>query len=149
MANDKLTPKQEKFCVEYLVDLNATQAAIRAGYSEKTAEATASRLLRNVKVQTRIQELRKEYFTKTIASAAEVEAFLSASLRGEVEEEVVVVEGAGDGYSEAKIIKKQIGAKDRIKAAELMGKRHQLFTERVKVDSIVPVVIKGEDDLET
>ncbi|MBM6824801.1 terminase small subunit [Veillonella magna] len=149
MANDKLTPKQEKFCVEYLVDLNATQAAIRAGYSEKTAEATASRLLRNVKVKARIQELRKEYFTKTIASAAEVEAFLSASLRGEVEEEVVVVEGAGDGYSEAKIIKKQIGAKDRIKAAELMGKRHQLFTEKVKVDSIVPVVIKGEDDLET
>lgn len=148
MANDKLTPKQEKFCVEYLVDLNATQAAIRAGYSEKTAEATASRLLRNVKVKARIQELRKEYFTKTIASAAEVEAFLSASLRGEVEEEVVVVEGAGDGYSEAKIIKKQIGAKDRIKAAELMGKRHQLFTEKMKVEGAVPVVLKGDDEIE-
>lgn len=149
MANDKLTPKQEKFCVEYLVDLNATQAAIRAGYSEKTAEATASRLLRNVKVQTRIQELRSEYFTKAIASAAEVEAFLSKTIRGDLEEEVIVVEGSGEGYSEARIVKKQVSARDRIKAAELMGKRHQLFTEKVKVDSIVPVVIKGEDDLET
>ena len=149
MANDKLTPKQEKFCVEYLVDLNATQAAIRAGYSEKTAYSQGQRLLKDVEIENRIRELRDRYFTQTIASAAEVEAFLSASMRGEVEEEVVVVEGSGEGYSEARIVKKQVSARDRIKAAELMGKRHQLFTEKVKVDSIVPVVIKGEDDLET
>lgn len=56
----KLTDKQERFCQEYLVDLNATQAAIRAGYSEKTASAQGTRLLGNVKVQSKIQELKQE-----------------------------------------------------------------------------------------
>ncbi|RUL12423.1 terminase small subunit [Proteus mirabilis] len=53
-----LNDKQEMFCREYLIDLNATQAAIRAGYSEKTANAQASRLLVNVNIQNRIQELK-------------------------------------------------------------------------------------------
>lgn len=56
-----LTPKQKRFCEEYLIDLNATQAAIRAGYSPKTAEQTASRLLRNVKVQEYIAKDKKSY----------------------------------------------------------------------------------------
>lgn len=60
MANRKLTPKQEKFCQEYMIDLNATQAAIRAGYSEKTAEEQGSRLLRNVKVQNYISMLKNK-----------------------------------------------------------------------------------------
>lgn len=50
----KLTAKQKRFCDEYLIDLNATQAAIRAGYSPKTACEQASRLLANVKVQDEI-----------------------------------------------------------------------------------------------
>lgn len=53
----EITPKQQMFAKEYLVDLNATQSAIRAGYSAKTAEAQGSRLLTNVKVQASIQEL--------------------------------------------------------------------------------------------
>lgn len=55
----KLTDKQEMFCKEYLIDLNATQAAIRVGYSVKTAEAQSSRLLTNVNVQTKIAELKE------------------------------------------------------------------------------------------
>jgi len=55
----KLTPKQLKFCQEYLIDLNATQAAIRAGYSPKTASEQGTRLLGNVKVQEYIQEKQK------------------------------------------------------------------------------------------
>ena len=55
----KLTAKQEIFCKEYLIDLNGTQAAIRAGYSEKTAEQQASRMLLNVKVQNRVSELKE------------------------------------------------------------------------------------------
>ena len=54
-----MTPKQKRFCQEYLVDLNGTQAAIRAGYSKKTAEVQGSRLLTNVKVQAAIQEQQK------------------------------------------------------------------------------------------
>lgn len=53
-----LNDKQEMFCREYLIDLNATQAAIRAGYSEKTANAQASRLLVNVNIQNRIKKLK-------------------------------------------------------------------------------------------
>lgn len=49
--SDGLTPKQQRFVEEYLIDLNATQAAIRAGYSAKTAHAAGSRLLTNVKVK--------------------------------------------------------------------------------------------------
>jgi phage terminase small subunit len=60
-----LTAKQKRFCEEYLIDLNATQAAIRAGYSPKTAEQTASRLLRNVKVQEYIAKRQKELSRST------------------------------------------------------------------------------------
>lgn len=60
-----LTDKQKRFCEEYLIDLNATQAAIRAEYSPKTAEQTASRLLRNVKVQEYIAKRQKELSRST------------------------------------------------------------------------------------
>mgnify|MGYP000255158393 FL=1 len=55
-----LNPKQERFCEEYLIDLNATQAAIRAGYSPKGAEVQGSRLLSNVNISTRVKELKEK-----------------------------------------------------------------------------------------
>ncbi|WP_249871627.1 terminase small subunit [Oceanobacillus saliphilus] len=54
----KLTAKQELFCHEYIVDLNATQAAIRAGYSERTARVTASKLLAKANISARVKELK-------------------------------------------------------------------------------------------
>lgn len=69
-----MTPKQEKFCAEYLIDLNGTQAAIRAGYSPKTADRIANQNLRKLEIKNRIQELRAKEFKKTIATAEEVEA---------------------------------------------------------------------------
>lgn len=125
-----MTPRQEKFCVEYLIDLNATQAAIRAGYSRRTADRIANQNLRKLEIQSRIKKMRDEYYDKTIMSAKEVEYLLSKAGRGELKEEVVVVEGVGDGFSESKIIKKRLSAKDRIKALELMGKRHHLFEDQ-------------------
>ena len=125
-----VTPRQEKFCVEYLIDLNATQAAIRAGYSKKTAYSMGQRLLKNVEIQSRIKKMRDDYYDKTIMSAKEVEYLLSKAGRGELKEEVVVVEGLGDGVSAAQIIKKHLSAKDSIKALELMGKRHHLFEDQ-------------------
>lgn len=67
-----LTDKQEMFCREYLVDLNATQAAIRAGYSDKTAQEQSSRLLSNVMVQNRISVLKSERNEKVGVDAAYV-----------------------------------------------------------------------------
>lgn len=125
-----MTPRQEKFCVEYLIDLNATQAAIRAGYSKRTADRIANQNLRKLEIQSRIKKMRDEYYDKTIMSAKEVEYLLSKAGRGELKEEVVVVEGVGDGFSESKIVKKRLSAKDRIKALELMGKRHHLFEDQ-------------------
>ena len=125
-----MTPRQEKFCIEYLIDLNATQAAIRAGYSKKTADRIANQNLRRLEIQSRIKKMRDEYYDKTIMSAKEVEYLLSKAGRGELKEEVVVVEGVGDGFSESKIVKKHLSAKDRIKALELMGKRHHLFEDQ-------------------
>lgn len=145
-GGDYVTPKQNKFCVEYLIDLNATQAAIRAGYSEKTAYSQGQRLLKNAEVKNKILEIREKEFEKTIATAKEAEAFLARAMRGEIKEEVIVTEGTGDGCSDARIIKKQICAKDRIKAAELIGKRNNLFSPDTQVN-VTPVIITGADDV--
>lgn len=143
-----MTPKQKRFCVEYLVDLNGTQAAIRAGYSKKTANRIASQLLSKLDIKSYIAEIREREFEDTIATAKEAEAFLAKAMRGDIDEEVIVTEGIGDGVSLARIVNKQISAKDRLKAAELIGKRNSLFTDKVDVDATIrPVVIGGEDDL--
>lgn len=68
----KLTDKRERFCEEYLVDLNATQAAIRAGYSEKTARQQGQRLLSNVVIEARIAELKRERSMRTQITADRV-----------------------------------------------------------------------------
>ena len=143
-----MTPKQKRFCVEYLVDLNGTQAAIRAGYSKKTANRIASQLLSKLDIKSYIAEIREREFEDTIATAKEAEAFLAKAMRGDIDEEVIVTEGIGDGVSLARIVTKKISAKDRLKAAELIGKRNSLFTDKVDVDATIrPVVIGGEDDL--
>ena len=127
-----MTPRQEKFCIEYLIDLNATQAAIRAGYSKKTAYSMGQRLLKNVEIKSRIKELQDKIFENGMMSAAEALWRLSKAV--------------GDGFSEAKIIKKQISARDQIKALELMGKRHDLFSSDTKIE-MVPVIITGEREI--
>lgn len=145
-GGDGVTPRQEKFCVEYLIDLNATQAAIRAGYSKRTAEALASRLLRNVNIRGRIKELQDKVFEDGMMSAAEALWRLSKAGRGELKEEVVVIEGVGDGCSEARIVQKHLSARDQLKALELMGKRHDLFGADTKIE-MVPVIITGECEI--
>lgn len=143
-----ITEKQKKFCDEYLVDMNATQAAIRAGYSERTAKAQGSRLLTNVNVKAYLDMMIEEVHTEKIADAEEVMKYLTSVLRGEECEEVVVVEGRGDGMSVATTVTKDISAKDRLKAAELLGKRYSLFNEKVDINGAIPVVIGGDDGLE-
>ena len=64
-ATKALNPKQERFVAEYLVDLNATQAAIRAGYSPKTAKEQGARLLTNVHIQKAVQERRQQHQANT------------------------------------------------------------------------------------
>ena len=144
----KLNARQKAFCEFYVVSGNATDAAIKAGYKEKYAGVNADKLLKNTNIQKYIDELMQKLESKRIASAEEVLQNLTAMMRGEIQEEVVVVEGEGDGVSSARIIKKQVSAKERIKAAELLGKRHALFTDKTKLEGTLPVMIVGEDDLD-
>ena len=143
-----MTDKQKRFCDEYLVDCNATQAAIRAGYSEKTACEQAARMLANVKIKAYIDEKMKQIGDENIADTKEVLKYLTSVLRGESQSSIVVVEGTGDGCSEAKVMKKAPDEKERLKAAELIGKRYGLFKESVDLAGAVPVVISGGNKLE-
>ena len=137
-----LNEKQQRFADEYLIDLNATRAAIRAGYSEKTAAAQAARLLKNVKVSAYIKERMADQKEDTIASADEVMRYLTSVIRGQSRSHVLARNDLGAEY----ILEKPPDEKERLKAAELMGKRHQLFTDKVKVDGNMPVMIV--DDLD-
>ena len=144
----KLTEKQKRFADYYIETANVTEAAIKAGYSKKTARVIGQENLLKPAVKNYIDEKLEEMSSQRIASANEVMELLTSAARGELEEEVVVVEGEGDGCSTARTIKKQIGARDRIKAAELLGKRYRLWTDKVEVKGMVPVMIVGEDELE-
>ncbi len=130
----KLTAKQQRFVDEYLIDLNATQAAIRAGYTAKYANTNASKLLQNTTIRDMIAKRMAEKEAELIASQDEVLRYLTAVMRGESHAEVVVVEGVGEGCSEARTMQKAPDEKERLKAAELLGKRYALFTENIHVD---------------
>lgn len=144
----KLNDRQKAFADYYIESLNAFESAIKAGYSEKYAKSRSYELLENVGIKKYIDERLKQIESERIAKAEEVLAFLSSSLRGEIDEDVVVVEGCGEGQSIARVVTKQLSAKDRIKAAELLGKRYRLFTDKVEADVNQVVVFTGEDELE-
>lgn len=131
---NKLTEKQKRFCDEYLIDLNATRAAIAAGYSENSAKVIGSENLTKPNVKAYIDARMEEKRKTTIATQDEVLAYLTSVLRGESQGAEVVVEGKGDGFSEAREFNKKPSEKERMKAAELLGKRYGTFTERIKVD---------------
>ena len=138
--------RHEKFCHEYIKDMNATQAAIRTGYSKNTANRIGSRLLSNVDIKTRVAELREAYFNENIMTAQQVEYELTRIALGLSNEKHVVIEGTGDGYSEARIIDKPPDEKSRLKALELMAKRHRILSGDTTID-IKPVLIVGGDDI--
>lgn len=148
MAEVKLTAKQQRFCEEYLIDLNATQAAIRAGYSKKTAQVIGSENLSKPVIKEYIEKRMAEKEDALIAKQDEVLRYLTAVLRGESVSEIVVVEGLGEGMTQAKRFEKGPDEKERLKAAELLGKRYSLFTDKVDVEGAIPVVIAGDDALE-
>lgn len=129
-----MTEKQKLFCDEYLIDLNATQAAIRAGYSEKYAHTNASKLLRNTTIREYIENRIAEKEDKLIAKQNEVLKYLTSVMRGESKSEIVVVENIGDYMSEARTMEKAPDEKERLKAAELLGKAHMMFSERIQQD---------------
>lgn len=134
-----VTGKQRKFADEYLIDQNAAQAAIRAGYSEKSARSIGQRLLTKADIRAYIDAELEKMHNETIADAEEVLRYLTSVVRGESKSEIVVVESTGDGFSEAKNVEKAPDEKDKLKAAELLGKRYGLYSDKVNVSGAVPV----------
>lgn len=122
----KLTPKQQAFVQEYLVDLNATQAAIRAGYSPKTAYRTGADNLKKPQIAEAISGAQQERGKRLQVDADEVLERLTAIARGEVRTEKATKFGVLD-------LPPDFG--ERIRALELVGKHLGMFTERVDVTS--------------
>jgi phage terminase small subunit len=118
-----MTAKQKRFCNEYLIDCNATQAAIRAGYSAKTAYSVGQRMLKNVEVKKYIDEQFEKLKNDNIADTQEIMEYLTSVMRGEQKEQVPLM------YYDKQILEeKSASIKERLKAAELLGKRYGLFT---------------------
>lgn len=138
--------RHEKFCHEYIKDMNATQAAIRTGYSEKTAKMQGSRLMTNDDIKSRVAELREAYLDENIMTAKQVEYELTRIALGLSNEKQVVIEGTGKSCSEARIIDKPPDERSRLKALELMAKRHRILSGDTTID-VQPVIIVGGDDI--
>ncbi len=119
-----MNARQKRFCDEYLVSGNATQAAIRAGYSPKTANEQGNRLLANVSVKAYIKQQLDRLHSKRTADAREIVEYLTGVMRGDCTD--------ADGTAPA--------IRDRLKAAELLGKRWGIFTDKVSLD-VQPVVL--------
>lgn len=120
-----LTEKERIFADEYIKTTNATQSAIKAGYSEKTASSKGSQLLRKVKVRQYIDEVMDKRSKNTIATADEVLEYLTRVMCGEEKDAFGL----------------DVSVADRTKAAELLGKRHMLFTDKVKLDAEIEIDI--------
>lgn len=146
---DFVTDKQRRFCDEYLIDCNATRA-YKAAYphikSEDAIRSCSSRLLTNANIKAYIDDRLDQISSAKTADAKEVMEYLTSVMRGESSAEIVVVTGDGDGFSSAERVRKSPDEKERLKAAELLGKRFGLFTDKVNVESTAKVVIV--DDLD-
>lgn len=122
----KLTLKQKLFADEYIICGNATEAAIKAGYSEKYANANGYKLLGNVGIKKYIDERLSELEKKKIATQDEVLQYLSSVMRGEHTEETLI--SRGEGYQEITNI--SVSAKDRLKAASELLKRYSVVESK-------------------
>jgi phage terminase small subunit len=126
----KLTLKQKRFCDFYIEVANQTEAAIKAGYSQKTARFTASEMMNKPAVKEYIAERMAEKDNVVIASQDEILGFLTSVMRGEVKEQIPLLDG--DGYQKLAQLD-ETTPKDRIKAAELLGKRYAMWSENKNI----------------
>ena len=160
-----VTEKQKRFCDEYLTDLNATRAAVRAGYSKKTAYSIGEENLRKPEIKEYIEKRMAEKESQLIADQDEVMRYLTAVMRREKMESVVVTLNTEktsyvpdeNGTMRKQTVKQEIPQiieipaqlRDANKAAELLGKAYGIYTDKVDVDADMDLNITidyGEDD---
>ena len=133
-----LTGKQAAFVAEYVKDWNVTAACSRLGIKA----ASGYQYLQRDPVIKRLEEIRSEIDRTTVATAEEVAEYLTRVMRGEETEPDVI----GVGVGMQKEIRREIKARDRLKAAEMLGKHYGMFTDKVEHTGNVPVMIV--DDVE-
>lgn len=125
-----MTEKERRFADEWLKDCNGAKAYMKVYphiKNEHSARTLASRLLTKVDIKAYIDEQLEKLHNEKTADAQEVMEYLTSVMRGESQSEIVVVLGVGDGYSKASNINKAPDEKERLKAAELIGKRYGIF----------------------
>ncbi|MCG6183310.1 terminase small subunit [Anoxybacillus sp. LAT_38] len=149
-----LNEKQKRFADEYLIDLNATQAAIRAGYSPRSAAEQASRLLKNAKVRAYIDErmaelsrrtgVNQERILRELARIAFVNAPELINMEdATIREDATIDDMAAIASVRVKVIptengqgiEREIRLADKIRALDLLGKRFAMWTERQQIDA--------------
>jgi len=159
----KLTAKQQRFCDEYLIDLNATQAAIRAGYSVKTANEQGSQLLAKLSIQEVIGKEMAERSRRTginqdrvVLELAKL-AFVNIADVIDLEDATVRQSATDDDLACIQSIKikpsefgeeREIKLYDKKASLELLGKHLGMFKDNMNLNVALPVVISGEDNLE-
>lgn len=161
-----MTKKQELFVAEYLIDLNATQAAIRAGYSAKNADKIGSELLGKTRVQQAIAKAMAERSKRTgvnqdrvvleLAKLAFINITDVVDSQGKIKENatkedksciesIKYKESSSDTGSS---VEREVKIGSKLKALELLGKHLGMWNDKVDVNVAVPIVISGEDSLE-
>lgn len=128
-----MNERQKRFADEYIRTANAYQSAVRAGYSEKYASTGAHKLLENKSVKAYVEARFKELEKQAIAQQDEVLQFLTAVMRGEQDDEENIVVPKGDFISDVEKHTKRADTAQRIKSAELLGKRYAIFTDKQEI----------------
>lgn len=161
-----MSEKRQRFVNEYLIDLNGTQAAIRAGYSVRTAQEQASRLLSNVMIQQAISEHMAERSKRTgvnqdrvvleLAKIALVKMTDIVDRQGRIkntatDDDLACIESVKYKESESETgssVEREVKIASKIKALELLGKHLGMWNDKLDVNIIQPIVISGDDKLE-
>lgn len=140
----KLSIKQKRFADEYIISGNAYQSAIDAGYSKTYAKSDSHKLLEKTGIKSYIESRMLEMDKRKVADQQEVLEYLTSVMRGEVTEPLTVLDG--DGYQ--KVVDASPSVATRNKAAELLGKRYRIFTEKQEVEVTGQVIFNGEAEIE-
>lgn len=161
----RMTAKQQRFVEEYLIDLNATQAAIRAGYSVKNADKIGSQLLGKTRVSEAVSRAKADRSRRTGINADRVLQELAKIGFVNIADLTDFLQGTGGAKphdtaavqslkvktiptEEGEIVEREIRLNDKLKALELLGKHVDLFTDRLKLEGSFGVTFSGENELE-
>lgn len=142
----KLTLRQQRFADEYIIHGNIERAALNAGYSERYARGNAHKLVANVSIKSYIDKRLEELQSKAVADQREVMEYLTAVMRGEQSDEELILVPNGDFMSEVERHERRSDTTQRTKAAELLGKRYAMWTDKQITDTTERVTIVNDLD---